>query len=357
MTRAQRKWDHIKYALKDNEQNDSFGFSDISFIHQSLPDLALNDIRLDHRIGELNISSPIFINAMTGGGGSRTTTINGNLSIIARELGLAMAVGSQMSALKDAAEKESYQIVRRENPSGMILANLGSEASVDQAKQAIDMIEANALQIHLNVVQEITMPEGDRDFKGALKRIEQIVNSLELPVIVKEVGFGMSMETVALLKSIGVTAVDIGGYGGTNFASIENARRELPLSFFNDWGIPTAISIIEAQSVDDALPILASGGINSSIDAVKSIALGADAVGMAGFFLKNVLESGVEEAIDKMKQFHNEIRYMMLALGANSISSLQTVPVVISGRTHHWLTERGIDTKQYSRKRNKKPLV
>jgi isopentenyl-diphosphate Delta-isomerase len=356
MTRAQRKWDHIKYALKKNELNDSYGFSDITFVHQSLPDLALNEIRLDHRIGELNLSSPIFINAMTGGGGSRTTNINRSLSIIARELGLAMAVGSQMSALKDPTERESYQIVRRENPTGIILANLGSEATVDQAKQAVDMLDANALQIHLNVVQEITMPEGDRDFKGALQRIEKIVNHINLPVIVKEVGFGMSMETVALLKSIGVAAVDVGGYGGTNFASIENARRELPLSFFNQWGIPTPISILEAQSVD-TLPILASGGIHSSMDAVKSIALGADAVGMAGFFLKYVLESGVEEAIDKMKQFHNEIRYMMLALGADSISALQTVPVVISGRTHHWLTERGIDTKPYSRKRNKKPLV
>jgi isopentenyl-diphosphate Delta-isomerase len=351
MSRAKRKWEHIKYALIENEHNHSHGFSDVSFVHQSLPDLALKDISLNHCIGELPLSSPIFINAMTGGGGSKTTSINGNLAIIARELGLAMAVGSQMSALKDAAEKSSYQIVRKENPSGIIFANLGSEANSDHAKRAVEMIEANAIQIHLNVVQEITMPEGDRDFKGALKRIEQIVNHLEIPVIVKEVGFGMSMETVKALDSIGVSAVDVGGFGGTNFASIENARREEALSIFEDWGIPTTISIVEAKSVNHSLPIIATGGIKNSLDIVKSLALGADAVGMAGFFLKNLLEHGIEETLVNTKKLHDEILYIMLALGAENIKALQTVPLIISGYTHHWLSERGIDTKFYCHKR------
>lgn len=351
MTRAKRKWEHIKYALLEQGQNHSHGFSDVSFVHQSLPDLALKDISLNHKIGELSLSSPIFINAMTGGGGERTTAINRNLAIIAQELGMAMAVGSQMSALKDSSEIPSYQIVRKENPKGIIFANIGSEASVDQAKLAVEMVEANAIQIHLNVVQEITMPEGDRDFRGALKRIEAIVNHLNIPVIAKEVGFGMSMENVEKLQSVGVAIVDVGGSGGTNFASIENARRDEPINFFNDWGIPTAISIVEAKTIPSSLSIIASGGIKNSLDAVKSIALGADAIGMAGFFLKLLLEKGIDETLAETRKLHDEIRYMMLALGSQSIGDLQSVPLIISGFSHHWLNERGINTKIYSQKR------
>ncbi|MHC0036101.1 type 2 isopentenyl-diphosphate Delta-isomerase [Pseudoneobacillus sp. C159] len=349
MTRARRKWEHIKYALRENEI--VHGLNDVSFVHQSLPDSSFKDISIENRFGELSLSSPIFINAMTGGGGERTAEINGKLALIAKELGLAMAVGSQMAAIKDPFEKNSYQIVRKVNPFGLIFANLGSEATVEEAKYAIDMIEANALQIHLNVVQEITMPEGDRDFQGALQRIENIVKRISVPVIVKEVGFGMSMETVEKLYSIGVSYVDIGGFGGTNFASIENSRREEQLIFFNDWGIPTAVSIVEARSVSSTIAICATGGINSSLDCLKALALGADAVGMAGFFLKNVIQYGIEETISKTRSFQDELKFMMLALGAQNIKSLQATPIIISGKTHHWLNERGIDTKKYSQKR------
>ncbi|WP_442594571.1 type 2 isopentenyl-diphosphate Delta-isomerase [Neobacillus sp. D3-1R] len=351
MTRSKRKWEHIQYALLESDKKFSHGFSDIHFVHQSLPNLALNDVVLEHFIGELPLSSPIFINAMTGGGGERTTYINQNLAILAKEFGMAMAVGSQMSAIKDPTELSSYQIVRQENPSGMIFANLGSEATIDQAKQAVQMVSANALQIHLNVVQEMTMPEGDRDFRGAINRIEQLVKAVEVPVIVKEVGFGMSKESVEQLYSIGVAAVDVGGYGGTNFAAIENARRSEPLPFFNEWGIPTAISIVEARTISSSLPLIASGGIKSSLDVIKSIALGSDAVGMAGFFLKNLLEKGLEETIVETNRLHEDIKYMMLALGVKNIIELQSVPLVISGYTHHWLTERGIDTKKFATKR------
>lgn len=350
MTRAKRKWEHIKYALLETEKN-SHGFSDVSFVHQSIPNLALKDITLEHCIGELSLSSPIFINAMTGGGGSRTTAINGQLATLASELGLGMAVGSQMAALKDSTERLSYQIVRKENPSGIIFANLGSEATVEQAKLAVEMIEANAIQIHLNVVQEITMPEGDRDFSGALKRIENIVNAVNIPVIVKEVGFGMSKECVEKLQSIGIYAVDIGGFGGTNFASIENARREETLSFFNDWGIPTTISIVEAKSSAPSLAVFATGGIHNSLDVAKSIALGADAVGMAGFFLKHLLQNGLEATIDKTRKLNDDLKYIMLALGAQNTRALQASPLIISGYTHHWLNERGINTKRYSQRR------
>ncbi|GLB58008.1 type 2 isopentenyl-diphosphate Delta-isomerase [Cytobacillus sp. NCCP-133] len=349
MSRSKRKWDHIQNALATGQKSLT-GFEDIAFIHESLPDSFLNQADLGTSIGELSLSSPIFINAMTGGGGERTVQINRDLAAAARAAGLAMAVGSQMSALKDPAEMVSYRIVRRENPKGIIFGNLGSEATIDQAKAAVDMIEANALQIHLNVVQELTMPEGDRDFRGALKRIEQIVQHSEVPVLVKEVGFGMNKETVSKLSSIGVSAVDVGGFGGTNFSRIENARRERFLSFFNEWGIPTAVSIAEAEAASKKhdVAIIASGGIQTSLDIAKSIALGAEAAGMAGYLLKILIKEGLESLIEEIDNIHNELKIIMTAVGASNIKQLQKAPLIVSGHTHHWLCERMIDTKSFS---------
>jgi isopentenyl-diphosphate delta-isomerase len=326
------------------------GFEDIAFIHQSLPDTFLHQADLGTSVGELSLSSPIFINAMTGGGGDRTIQINRDLASAAKTAGLAMAVGSQMSALKDPNEVESYRVVRKENPKGIIFGNLGSEATIDQAKAAVDMIEANALQIHLNVVQELTMPEGDRDFRGALKRIEQIVLHSEVPVVVKEVGFGMNKETVSMLASIGVSAVDVGGFGGTNFSRIENARRDRLLSFFDEWGIPTAVSIAEAVIQKDEIAVIASGGIQTSLEIAKVLALGAGAAGMAGYFLKVLIKEGLEPLIEEINIIHNELKMIMTALGASNIRQLQQAPVIISGKTHHWLNERNIDTKAFSQR-------
>ena len=310
--------------------------------------LGLENISLDTKIGELSLSSPIFINAMTGGGGDRTKKINRELAIVANEFGLAMAVGSQMSAIRSPEEAETYRVVRKENSNGIIIGNLGSEASVDDAKRAIDMVEANALQIHLNVIQELTMPEGDRDFSGALKRIEEIISGIEVPVIVKEVGFGMNQESVQKLSSVGVQIVDIGGFGGTNFSKIENKRRKRLLPFFDQWGIPTAASIVEAKYSGSKIDIIASGGIQNSLDIAKSIALGANLVGISGYFLKILIKEGLDGLMNEVSLLHEELTLIMTALGVRAIDGLQQTPLVISGEMHHWLKERNIDTKKYS---------
>ncbi|GHH98170.1 type 2 isopentenyl-diphosphate Delta-isomerase [Neobacillus kokaensis] len=350
MSRTERKWDHIRFALA-NQEKSAFAFDEIKFIHQSLPNISTLDVRLGHSIGELYLSSPIFINAMTGGGGERTYRINKELAQVAAATGLAMAVGSQMAAIKDKAQQYTFEVVRKENPSGILIANLGSEATPDQAKEAVNMIEANALQIHLNVIQELTMPEGDRDFTGALDRIEAIVRSLEVPVIVKEVGFGMSCETVKLLSSIGVSIIDVGGFGGTNFAEIENNRRERALSFFDDWGIPTPISIIEAASVlGQDTAIIGSGGFKGAIDIVKGIAIGAEAVGMAGYFLQTLIKKGIDSLKEEIETLHREIRIIMTALGASNLADLKRTPLMITGETYHWLNQRGINTKTFSQR-------
>jgi isopentenyl-diphosphate delta-isomerase len=347
VSRARRKIEHIEHALSI-DQVGAHGFDDIVFVHQSLPNIRTNDIDLRTTLGELSLSSPLFINAMTGGGGQATLEINKGLAEAAKECHIAMAVGSQMAAVKDVNERPSFEIVRQVNPNGVIFANIGSEATVEEAKRAVDMIEANGLQIHLNVIQELTMPEGDRDFTGALARIEQIVRDVGVPVIVKEVGFGMSKETALQLANVGVTIVDVGGFGGTNFARIENKRRASMLSYFNDWGISTTASIVEVSQTVSRLSVIGSGGVRTAFDAAKAIALGAAAVGVAGLFLKVLVEQGVESLIDEIETLHADLSLIMSALGAKTIEELRRVPLVIRGDTHHWLTERGFDTKVYS---------
>ncbi|MCM3163121.1 type 2 isopentenyl-diphosphate Delta-isomerase [Metabacillus litoralis] len=347
--RAQRKIEHIQHALSTGQQC-SNGFDDVTFVHQSLPNLSVDDINLSSNVGELSLSSPLFINAMTGGGGEDTVIINEALAQAAAETKIAVAVGSQMSAIKDSSERPSYEIMRKVNPKGIILANLGSEATIDQAKTAIDMVEANALQIHINVVQELVMPEGDRDFTNAIKRIENIVTNVKVPVIVKEVGFGMNREAASQLEEIGVSAIDVGGFGGTNFSKIENMRREQVLSYFNSWGIPTAASIAEVKHGQGNMSIIGSGGIQHSLDVAKAIGLGASAVGIAGYFLKIFIEKGYDDLVQEIKQIHTDLTYIMTALGVKTIKELQEAPLVISGNTHHWLNERGIETSSYSRR-------
>ena len=171
-----------------------------------------------------------------------------------------------------------------------------------------------------------------------------------VPIIVKEVGFGMSRETLLMLRSIGVSAVDVGGYGGTNFAKIENERRNRELSIFNDWGIPTAVSIVEATESSKDISIIGSGGIQTSLDIAKAIALGAGAVGMAGFVLNILMNKGMDALLEELLIIHNEIKMIMTAIGASNVIELQQAPLIISGKTHHWLNERNIDTKKYSQR-------
>ncbi|RNA69125.1 type 2 isopentenyl-diphosphate Delta-isomerase [Alteribacter keqinensis] len=347
MSRAKRKADHLRGALQSGQAGES-GFDDITFVHQSLPDVNTSSIQLETEIGELTISSPIFINAMTGGGGKATEVINSSLAEAARELNIPIAVGSQMSALKDPEERRTYETVRKNNPDGIVIGNVGSEASVDQAQSCVDMLEADALQIHLNVIQELVMPEGDRNFEGALSRIETICKEVSVPVIVKEVGFGTSMESARKLSDAGVSVIDAGGFGGTNFSMIENQRRKKDMSFFNEWGIKTAASIAEVKYACPEIPVLSSGGIRTAMDIAKSLALGASACGMAGRILKWVKDGGTQEVLDQVILLQEELRWIMTALGINNVHSFQKVPFVISGETHHWLKERGIDTKHFS---------
>jgi isopentenyl-diphosphate delta-isomerase len=344
--RISRKMEHVHHALELGQSRQQ-GLSDVRLVHNCLPEASTDTISLTTTIGELTLSSPILINAMTGGA-EETESINRELAIVAREKRLAMAVGSQMSAIKNKEVASSYQVVRRENPNGIVFANLGSEATVEQALRAVDMIDANALQIHLNVMQELIMPEGDRSFYGMLERISAIVSATRVPVIVKEVGFGIMRENALQLKSIGVQIVDVGGTGGTNFAAIENARRHNPLDFLNDWGSSTSAALLEALSVYPRGHILASGGITNALEAVKALTLGASAVGMAGAFLKVLRTEGMEALLQFADELEQGLLVLMTALGASSVEQLWNRPLVIMGETAEWCRARGINITEYA---------
>lgn len=342
--REKRKKEHIEYAISTGQSRLN-GFNDVKFVHQSLPGTTLSNINLTTKIGELDLSLPIFINAMTGGGGRKTEEINSQLAEAAKACNLAIGVGSQMAAIKDPSQAITYKIMRIKNPNGVIFANLGSEATVEQAKKAVDMIEADALQIHLNVVQELVMPEGDRDFCDSLLNIEKIVSAIDVPIIIKEVGYGMSKETAKQLLDVGVNILDVGGFGGTNFSLIENKRRERMLTFMNGWGIQTASSIAEVTQTSPFMDVIASGGIQSGLEVAKSIALGASACGMAGYLLNILINDGLDALIDEIEFILDELKIIMTALGKQNIQALQKAPLVISGETHHWLTERDLPSQ------------
>jgi isopentenyl-diphosphate delta-isomerase len=217
---GRRKDEHVRYAVDQQHQGfPNNDFDSITFVHHALAGIDSAEVRLGTEFAGTSWQTPLYINAMTGGSES-TGRINHQLAVAARETGLAIASGSMSAYLRDESVADSYRVLRQENPVGFVIANVNANATVDQARRAVDLLEADALQIHLNAMQEIVMPEGDRDFSHWPRQIERISASAPVPVIVKEVGFGLSHKTVELLRNLGVTVADVGGRGGTNFARI-----------------------------------------------------------------------------------------------------------------------------------------
>lgn len=341
-----RKDEHLSLA-KAFHKDRSNDFDKLRFVHHSFPELSMEEVDISTSFLSFNLPQPFYINAMTGGS-ERAKTINQQLGIIAKETGLLIATGSVSAALKDPTLAETYQIMRKENPDGPILANIGAGLSVEQAKQAIDLFQADGLQIHVNVPQELVMPEGDRTFVDWLKTTEKIVAALPVPVIVKEVGFGMSQETLAQLASIGVKAVDVSGQGGTSFTQIENARRKKrELAFLDDWGQSTVISLLESQSWQEKLTILGSGGVRNSLDIVKGLALGAKSMGVAGTVLTALMSHGLDDTLALIKQWQDEIILLYTLLGKRTTQELPTTDLVFDPTIVNWCQSRNIDLSNF----------
>lgn len=341
-----RKNEHVSLSEKFYDKGDS-SFKDVSFVHHSFPQCDVKDISLNVTLKDLHFSSPFFINAMSGGS-AWTGKVNEKLAVIARETDLAMATGSVSAALKDPSQADTFRIVRQTNPSGLVFANLGAGHGLENAKRAVDLLDADALQIHLNAPQEIVMPEGDREFSEWIDNVQSIVEGLGVPVIVKEVGFGMSRETVELLESIGVKLIDISGKGGTNFAQIENYRRkDFKLDDLETWGQSTAVSLLEAQESVSQASIIASGGIRRPMEIVKALALGASISGLSSQIMHMALDD-VDETILTLTQWKDEIKRIMTLLGAKTIEDLKKTDIIITGDSAEWCDARAIDKHRYA---------
>lgn len=326
-----RKDEHLQYALQlyQLQPND---FDDMQLIHRTVPQVHQQHIVLNTQALGTKFEQPFFINAMTGGS-KQAYEINEQLAYIAQKCHLAMASGSQSIALKDERHQASFKILRKTAPQAFIMANLGAGKSVEDAKNAVAMIEADALQIHVNAPQEIVMPEGDEDYRQWLRNIEQIVAQIDVPVIVKEVGFGMSRQTVEQLMSVGVQHIDISGRGGTNFVHIEDMRREVPqYNYFYDFGLSTCQSLIFQQGYPKPQTLIASGGIRHPLDIIKSLVLGADIVGVAGHILYYLSQHGVEGTIDYLTEWKQQLVGIMAVLGVDKVQQLPQVDYLLFNR-------------------------
>ena len=334
----QRKDDHIKLACEQYNAHAESGFEHVRFIPNALPQLALSDVDTSVSVFDETTKwdTPLYINAMTGGS-KKGENINESLAKVAAKTGLAMASGSLSAALKNPRLEETFSVIRRFNPHGFVMANVSAGASAEQAIKAVEILQANALQIHLNAAQELVMSEGDRDFSAWLNNIEGIVralDSMKVPVVVKETGCGMSAHDVLRLKNVGVRAVDVGGRGGTNFVAIENARRgrESGYEFLDSWGLTTVESLIDIAQCDEILreprdsaqmQVFASGGVRTPLDVVRSLRLGASAAGVAGEFLHTLISEGEDALVEQIESWKAQIRVIMALLGCKNIEDLR----------------------------------
>ncbi len=328
--REKRKDEHIRYFLASNNSG-SNGFGDVVLQNNSLPDVDFDAINTEYVFLDKYIDSPLMINAMTGGT-EYSGDINRKLARLAVKFNIPIAVGSQTIAFDNPAAADTFKKVREINRDGIVIANLSANLNIENVYKAVDMLEADAVQVHLNVVQEMCMAEGDRSFKGVLDNIREIVALSEVPVIVKETGFGMSFETAGKLYAAGVRYIDIGGKGGTNFVDIESLRNnERDCSFMAGWGIPTALSLLECRKANSDLFIICSGGISKPEEVVKALCMDADMVALGGTILRILLEKGYEAAEKYMEELIYGTKVLMLLLGAKDISELKNVPYRLKG--------------------------
>lgn len=330
--RRVRKKEHIENYLKTSYRGDTL-LGDVFISHNSLPDLNFDEIDTSTEFLGKKINNPIMINAMTGGS-DFSQEINKDLATLAKELGIPMAVGSETIALEDSESEKSFRVVREiVGPEGIVIANLSGLASLEEAKKAIEIVDGDAIQLHLNMAQELVMEEGDRDFKGVLNNIESIAKGIDKPLIIKEVGFGVSYEVGKKLYDSGVRYLDISGYGGTNFIEIENLRsHEVDFSELYSWGIPTAASLVQCRKLPDDMKLVASGGIRNSMDIVKSLVLGADIAAISGELLAYLVHGGYANAKDYLESNLYKMRVLMMLLGKGNIEELKKTDYKLTGK-------------------------
>ncbi|HFH8455589.1 TPA: type 2 isopentenyl-diphosphate Delta-isomerase [Streptococcus agalactiae] len=321
-----RKDDHIKYALKYQSPYNSF--DDIELIHSSLPKYNVNDIDLSTHFAGQSFEFPFYINAMTGGS-EKGKAVNHKLAQVAQATGIVMVTGSYSAALKN-DEDDSYPTTDL-YPDLKLATNIGLDKPVQAAESTVKAMNPIFLQVHVNVMQELLMPEGERKFHMWRSHLKEYVDNIQCPLILKEVGFGMDLQSIKDAYDIGITTVDISGRGGTSFAYIENQRGR-DRSYLNTWGQTTAQSLINAQSMMDKMDILASGGIRHPLDMVKCLVLGAKAVGLSRTVLELVERYPVDDVIAILNSWKEDLRMIMCALNCKKITDLRQVNYILYGQ-------------------------
>jgi isopentenyl-diphosphate delta-isomerase len=332
-----RKDDHLRICVEHTVRPPQTltGLERYRFIHQALPGISLQAVDLDVTFLGHDLRAPLIISAMTGGtAGARA--INRRLAAAAQELGLGMGVGSQRAAIEDATWAETYR-VRDLAPDILLMSNLGAVQlaagyGAAECQRAVDMIEADALVLHLNPLQEALQPEGDTDFFELLPKIERVCRALSVPVIVKEVGSGLSARVARRLADAGVRAIDVAGAGGTSWSEVERFRAPAPrdsavAAQFAHWGIPTADAVRAVRAALPDTPLVASGGIETGIDAAKCVALGADLVGIALPLLRPAMRSS-SHVVEALAVIIRVLRVAMFCVGAKDLAALRATPTL-----------------------------
>ncbi|SER17402.1 type 2 isopentenyl-diphosphate Delta-isomerase [Streptococcus gallolyticus] len=321
-----RKDEHIKYALKYQSPYNSF--DDMELIHHSLPDYDLSEIDLHTHFAGRDFEFPFYINAMTGGS-EKGRAVNQKLAQIAQATGLVMATGSYSAALKNPHD-DSYPS-KEEFPELLLATNIGIDKPYELGLQTIHEMQPIFLQVHVNLMQELLMPEGEREFRQWKENLADYATKMPVPVILKEVGFGMDLKTIEMAHKLGIKTVDISGRGGTSFAYIENQRGH-NRSYLDEWGQSTVQTLLNAQSMIDKIEILASGGVRHPLDIVKCLVLGAKAVGLSRAVLELVEKYSVEEVITIINGWKDDLRLIMCALNCKTIAELRQVDYLLYGK-------------------------
>jgi isopentenyl-diphosphate delta-isomerase len=348
----QRKKEGIDIPLQRNVQakTTSTYLEYVRLVHNALPEIDYDDIDTSTTFLRKRFSAPIIIDSMTGGT-DEATVINSRLGELAEKYGFGMGLGSQRAGLKSEELAATYSVARKNAPNAFLIANIGGAQlakgfTIDEAKKIVKMIKANALVVHLNPLQELVQPEGEPRYKGVLAKISELAKAIDVPIIVKEVGAGISKEVAIKLEMANVSAINIAGAGGTSWAGVEKLRAESAKDHlkkhlgevFWDWGIPTAASLIEVRRAVK-LPLIASGGLRNGLEVAKCIVLGASMAAMAYPFLLTAAQSR-ESLFAFADTILAELKSTMFLVGAKNIAALASSRYILTGMLAHEVSSR-----------------
>lgn len=328
---SDRKKDHVKFTVDEHTQyGQSTGFEKYQFVHNALPEVDVEEVSTKAVLLGRSFSFPLFISSMTGGYAD-AGQVNAIIAEFCTHKNLPFGVGSQRAMLEDDSLTETFSIVRKKAPKAFICSNIGGAQLIenlgsDMIRRMTDSIEADALIVHLNPLQELMQPEGDRNFKGVLDGIEQLVSAISVPVIVKETGAGISQHVAKRLLNVGVKVIDVAGAGGTSWAKVENQRdSNLEPNFdFDDWGIPTTDCLIDLSKLqwEREFEIISSGGIRSAFDIAKSFCLGANFAASAQPIIKAISVNGLEGVDELFLKWEHDLKVILTLLGCQNLNEL-----------------------------------